>query len=122
MSAINKILIAEDDMIIQMFLNRALSSAGYTIVGEARNSETVLELAKEIQPDLILLDIGLDGAKDGIDTAEDLNEFTKIPFLFLTGNSDESTIERAKKTGPIGFVFKPIDEVRLIDVIKSVEI
>lgn len=118
--AIKRILIAEDDMIIQMFLNRVLTKAGFTIVGEARNSEQVLLLAKETEPDLILLDIGLDGSKDGVVTAEELSESSKIPFLFLTGNSDEGTIKRAKIAGPIGFVFKPIDEVRLVDVIKSI--
>ncbi|NRA10921.1 MAG: response regulator, partial [Crocinitomicaceae bacterium] len=71
--AIETILIAEDDMIIQMFLNRILTKAGYTIVGEARNSEQVLKLANETKPDLILLDIGLDGPKDGVVTAEELN-------------------------------------------------
>lgn len=118
--AIERILIAEDDMIIQMYLSRVLKMAGFTIVGEARNSDQVLKMAEEHKPDLILLDIGLDGKKDGVDTAEELNKTSRIPFLFLTGNSDESTIERAKKSGPIGFVFKPIDEVRLVDVIKSV--
>ena len=117
--AIERILIGEDDMIIQMYLSRVLTKAGYTIVGEARNSEQVLLLAKEKEPDLILLDIGLDGSKDGVDTAEELSKNCRIPFLFLTGNSDQSTIARAKLTGPIGFVFKPIDEVRLIDIIKS---
>ncbi|MFT6502986.1 MAG: DNA-binding NarL/FixJ family response regulator [Crocinitomicaceae bacterium] len=116
---IQRILIAEDDMIIQMYLSLVLTKAGYTIVGEARNSEQVLRLAKEKEPDLIILDIGLDGSVDGIDTAEELTQFCRIPFLFLTGNSDESTIKRAKLAGPIGFVFKPIDEVRLVDVIKS---
>lgn len=118
--AVEKILIAEDDMIIQMFLNRVLSSAGFTIVGEARRSDQVLELAREHKPDLILMDIGLDGPKDGVETAEEINKEIRIPFLFLTGNSDESTIERAKKAGPIGFVFKPIDEIRLVDVIRSI--
>lgn len=116
---IQRILIAEDDMIIQMYLSRVLTKAGYTIVGEARNSEQVLKLAKEKEPDLILLDIGLDGSKDGVDTAEELSQTCRIPFLFLTGNSDESTIKRAKLAGPIGFVFKPIDEVRLVDVIEN---
>lgn len=118
--AVERILIAEDDMIIQMFLNRVLTKAGFTIVGEARRSEQVLELAAKHQPDIILMDIGLDGSKDGVETAEEINKGIRIPFLFLTGNSDESTIERAKKAGPIGFVFKPIDEVRLVDVIRSI--
>ena len=77
-------------------------------------------MAKEHLPDLILLDIGLDGPKDGVVTAEELSQVCRIPFLFLTGNSDERTIARAKLAGPIGFVFKPIDEVRLVDVIKNI--
>ena len=116
---IQRILIEEDDMIIQMYLSRVLTKAGYTIVGEARNSEQVLKLAKETEPDLIILDIGLDGSIDGIDTAEQFSQSCRIPFLFLTGNSDEYTIKRAKLSGPIGFMFKPIDEGRLVEVIES---
>ena len=114
-----RILVAEDDMIIQMFISRVLTNAGFEVVAEARNNEQVLEMAKEHKPELILLDIGLDGEKDGIQTAIELKEIMDVPFMFLTGNSDEATIEKAKKCNPVGFTFKPIDEVRLVKEINK---
>ena len=65
------------------------------------------------KPDLILMDIGLSGDKDGIETSELINKDYDIPILFMTGNSDHSTIERAKATNPIDILLKPIDEGRL---------
>jgi response regulator of citrate/malate metabolism len=59
--------------------------------------------------------VGIAGDKDGIETAELLNEKYDIPIIFITGNSDQSTIERAKKVNPVEFIFKPIDEDRLKD-------
>ena len=108
-----KILVVEDDMIIQMFISRVISSLEFEVVGEARKCSEVLELVKSKAPDLILMDIGISGEKDGIDTAEIVNVDYPTPIIFITGNSDEATISRAKKANPVDFIFKPIDEDRL---------
>ena len=108
-----KILIVEDDMIIQLFLNKVLTDAGFDVVGEARNSSEAIELASTLRPDLILMDIGLDGDVDGVGTAEEINKLMSVPIVFMTGNSDQATLERARKTNPKDFIFKPIDEDRL---------
>jgi response regulator of citrate/malate metabolism len=110
-----KVVVVEDDMIIQMFLSRVLTSIGFEVLGEARTCNEVLEIVAKNQPDLILMDVGIAGDKDGIETAELLNEKYDIPIIFITGNSDQSTIERAKKVNPVEFIFKPIDEDRLKD-------
>lgn len=115
-----KIFIVEDDMIIQMFIERILSNLGLVIIGEARSGDEILEfLATEEQPDFILMDIGLAGDKDGIETAQIINSNYNIPIIFLTGNSDRSTLERAQKTRPIGFINKPIDETSLRTVMQQ---
>ncbi len=111
-----KIFIVEDDMIIQMFIERILENLGLDIVGEARTGDEVLAFLESNRPDFILMDIGLAGDKDGIETAEIINEKYQIPIIFLTGNSDKSTLARANKTNPIGFINKPIDETSLKDV------
>lgn len=114
-----KIFIVEDDMIIQMFIERILSNLGLTIIGEARTGDEVIEFLKTQQPDFILMDIGLAGNKDGIETAQIINQSYDIPIIFLTGNSDKPTLERAKKTNPIGFINKPIDETSLKSVMQQ---
>jgi response regulator of citrate/malate metabolism len=110
---LNKILIIEDDMIIQLFISKVLKSAGFEIVGEGRSCKQALELVAKTKPDLILMDIGIAGDKDGIETAELINQDYDIPILFMTGNSDITTTERARKTNPIDILLKPIDEGRL---------
>lgn len=111
-----KIFIVEDDMIIQMFIERIIDNLGLEVVGEARTAEEALAFLENNRPDFILMDIGLAGEKDGVETAEIVKELYQIPIIFLTGNSDKPTLERAKMTNPIGFINKPIDEASLISV------
>ncbi len=110
---LDKILIIEDDMIIQLFISRALKSAGFEISGEGRSCKEALECIAKTQPDLILMDIGITGEKDGIETAELINENYDIPIIYMTGNSDSITTKRARSTNPIDILLKPIDEDRL---------
>tara|TARA_B100000809_G_C15034192_1_gene493157 strand:- start:410 stop:781 length:372 start_codon:yes stop_codon:yes gene_type:complete len=110
---LQKILIVEDDMIIQMFLSRIIKQAGFDVIGEARSCDQLLELLTTETPDLILMDIGIVGYKDGVETTAIVNEKYNIPVIFMTGNSDEVTLERARKENPLAILFKPIDEGRL---------
>jgi CheY-like chemotaxis protein len=114
-----KIFIVEDDMIIQMFIERILENLGLNIIGEARTGDETLAFLENERPDFILMDIGLAGNKDGIETAEIINQKYQIPIIFLTGNSDKPTLARAKKTNPIGFINKPIDEASLKSVMQK---
>jgi CheY-like chemotaxis protein len=114
---LEKILVIEDDMIIQLFISRALKNAGFEIVGEGRSCKQALELVAKAKPDIILMDIGIEGTKDGIETAELINKDYDIPIIFITGNSDETTIKRAKATNPIDILLKPIDERRLQQIL-----
>lgn len=112
---VQKILIVEDDMIIQMFIANIVKKAGFEIVGEARSCDQAVKLAELKAPDLILMDIGIIGPKDGIETAEIIKNKFEIPVIFMTGNSDEYTINRALKIKPLDIFYKPIDEVKLED-------
>ncbi|MGJ8733364.1 response regulator [Cellulophaga fucicola] len=107
-----KVLVVEDNMIIQMFIESIIEGMN-CVVRTASNSNEALSTLKHFTPDVILLDIGLSGDKDGIEVAEIINIEYKIPFVFITGNSDVSTIERAKKTNPLHIIRKPIDENQL---------
>lgn len=83
------------------------------VVGEATTFDEAVVLVKETHPDVVLMDIGINGALSGIDTAEYIQENYNTPIIFITGNSDKATLKAANRTNPLGFIFKPIDEVRL---------
>lgn len=108
-----KVLIVEDDCIIQMFLEKVISDMGCNIVGLADNSDDGLQMVAKHSPDIILMDIGIGGKKDGIETTEIVKEKYKTPVVFITGNSDPATLKRAKATNPIHIIKKPIDEQKL---------
>lgn len=101
------IFIVEDEAIVALDLKNNLEHLGYSILGIAPSGEDVLEKLKNTKPDLIILDIKLQGALDGIDTAAIINKHYKIPFIFLSAYSDEGIIERAKLVEPYGYIIKP---------------
>ncbi len=113
------IVIAEDDSIIKMVMEDLIESMGHNVVGLASNSDQVLQLIKDKAPDVVILDIGLEGDKDGIDVAQIINERFQIPFIFVTGNSDHVTVEKANKTNPIGYIIKPFDETTFKEKISN---
>lgn len=118
---IRDILVVEDDLIIQLFIIRTLERAGYKVVGEARTGNKTLEILESVRPDIILMDIGLVGDMDGVDTASHIYDRYRIPLIFITGNADEATIKRAKNANPIAFIFKPIDEHHLVNRLEEIK-
>ncbi|MBU2948814.1 response regulator [Zobellia uliginosa] len=108
-----KVLIVEDNLIIQMFLEHIIINVGSTHVKTADSGEDALKMVKKYVPDVVLLDIGLSGEINGIETAAILNDKYNIPFVYITGNSDYTTLENAKKTKPLHILRKPIDEYEL---------
>ncbi len=113
-----KILVVEDERIVAEDIRMSLEDAGYSVCGIAKRGEEAIQLAKEHQPDLALLDIVLRGEMDGIGVAQQIREF-QIPFIFLTAYSQQGVIERAKATEPLGYLIKPFEQASLIS---SVEI
>lgn len=108
-----RILIVEDDMIIAANLSLQLSQLNYEITGiESRGEEAILH-AQLNPPDIILMDINLKGALDGIETAGKIHEFQAIPVIYLTANNDEATFNRAKNTCPRAFISKPFNKLDL---------
>ncbi len=108
-----KIYIVEDEPLIADTIAHVLEKEGYTVCGIADNAKEALYDIDEIKPDLILLDINLNGTITGIDLAEKINTKFKIPFIYLTSLTDEETINRVKKTNPSGFLSKPFNEAGL---------
>jgi PAS domain S-box-containing protein len=104
------VLVVEDERIVALDLKVRLSSLGYTVAGTVPSGEQALQTAKEQLPDIVLMDIHLEGALDGIDAARALHETLHIPVIFLTAYSEDSTLMRAEQTLPFGFLVKPVDE------------
>ena len=105
-----KILIVEDEMIIAYDIQMTLESLGYDVTGIACNADEALQLINENRPDLVLLDINLEGDTDGIMLAEDINYSFQIPFIYLSSNTDNLTVNRIKRTKAAGFIVKPFSE------------
>lgn len=108
-----KILIIEDEMVFAMELKKSLQLLGYTIVGVARRGAEGVRLARETWPDLILMDIHLQGSMDGIEAAEKINSLYSIPIIFLTAYSDDATVSRVIRTEQYGFLTKPFNDREL---------
>ena len=96
--SVSTILIAEDEAILAEDIGISLENLGYSVAGKASTGEDAVNLARESKPDLILMDIKLQGDIDGIDAADRIRTFLDIPVVYLTGYSEKDVLERAKKT------------------------
>lgn len=114
-----KILIVEDEHIVAMDIARNLKSIGYEIAGIATDSENALRLTSQENPDLILMDIKINGNMDGIQTVKKIQLKHNIPIIYLSAHSDERTLERAKLTEPHGFLIKPFERKELRTTVET---
>ena len=108
-----RVLIVEDESIVALDIKMRLSSMGFTIVGHASTGEDAIHLAEQTKPDLILMDIKIKGSLDGIEAAEQIRSKQDIPVIYLTAFADEETLQRARITGPSGYILKPFEEREL---------
>src|SRR5262245_61749734 len=106
----HRILIVEDERLIAEDLRDRLERQGTTVVGVAASAAAAIRAAGELVPDLVLMDIRLEGERDGIEAAAAISSNFNIPVVYLSAHSDDATIERAKATAPYGFLLKPFHE------------
>jgi PAS domain S-box-containing protein len=104
-----KILIVEDEWLVAQGIKESLLDLGYEVVGMAVSGAETLRLVAEQQPDLVLMDILLQGDMDGIEVAERLRQQFEIPVVFLTAYADPTTLARAKVAEPYGYILKPFE-------------
>lgn len=108
--ASEKILVVEDEGIVLLHIKKTLERLGYIVSGIAATGEDAIMRALEDRPDLVLMDVVLRGAADGIDAAEKIRALFAIPIIYLTAHADETTLQRAKVTEPFGYIVKPFKE------------
>ncbi|MBD2496990.1 response regulator [Nostoc sp. FACHB-280] len=114
-----KVLVVEDEYILAINLQESLESLGYTVIDIADTAEDAIEKATAMRPTLILMDIRLRGESDGIQAAEAIWNDLQIPIIYVTGHSDQSTVERATLTFPFGYILKPIRDQELYVAIQT---
>lgn len=105
-----KILIVEDEFIVAADLSARLRKIGYEVIGAVSSSVEAIEKVERESPDLVLMDIVIKGDRDGITTAEIINQKYNIPVVFLTAYADSDTFNRAKATQPFGYITKPFQQ------------
>lgn len=109
-----RILVVEDEAIIAADLAETLGSLGYDVVATVDTAEDAIVSAADLVPDLVLMDVRLAGAVDGIEAAATIKQRADIPVIFLTAHSDDETLRRAIGTAPLGYLVKPfrVSELR----------
>lgn len=113
-----RVLVAEDEALIRMDLVELLGDEGYDVVGQAGDGEQAVELARELQPDLVVMDVKMP-RMDGITAAEKIAEERIAPVVMLTAFSQRDLVERAREAGAMAYVVKPFDAS---DVVPAIEI
>jgi signal transduction histidine kinase len=112
-----RLLVVEDENVVAMDLRSSLIQLGYEVVETVATGRQAIECVSREHPDLVLMDVRLRGDMDGIQAAEEIGRMG-VPVVYLTAFSDKSTLDRAKITGPLGYLLKPFDERELHIVIE----
>ena len=108
-----KALIVEDNLILSVLYQNYLKQKVFKTVGEIRDGESAVKLVKTYDPDVVIMDIMLDGPMDGVEAAQEIRKFSDVPIIFITGNSDQRYVERAREIKNSKFMVKPISEEKL---------
>ena len=108
-----KVLVVEDEQIVALDLKRRLSKLGYRVTGTAASAEKALALLEKELPDVVLMDINIQGELDGIQTTAIIQQDYHVPVIYLTAYSEEKTLSRARETHPYGYLLKPFSEREL---------
>jgi two-component system, LuxR family, sensor kinase FixL len=115
----NSILIVEDDPITVLNLKDMLKLRGYDIIGPESEGACAIETAMRERPDLILMDVIIDGEMDGIDAAMQIQTRMDVPVVYLTASTDETNLKRAQNTAPYGYLIKPVKDYDLYSTIET---
>src|SRR5262249_5003286 len=105
-----RILVVEDESIVAFDIASRLRRLGHEVVGTARSGDAAYELCEAHRPDLVLMDVRIEGEEDGIEVAHRIRAAFDTPVVFLTAYADPVTLERARSAAPLGYIVKPFDQ------------
>ena len=105
-----RVLIVEDESVVQLHLKRVLGRLGYGVAGVASSRRAAVEIAAAERPDLVLMDIRLEDGDDGVETAGEIRSQHEVPVVFLTAYADQATLDRVQAIEPAGYIVKPFTD------------
>lgn len=108
-----RILIVEDEMVVQLHLTRIVEELGHDVVGTAADRDEALELAAQEKPELVLMDIHLAAGTDGVETATRLVQEHACAVIFISAYADQATVERTEQVGAAGYLVKPFTQAQV---------
>lgn len=115
---VRRVLIVEDEYFIALAIENAVEDAGLQVVGVAATAEQAIGMAEAGHPDIVLMDIRLAGARDGIDAAVEIRDRFGIPSIFATAQADPATRRRAEQAAhPVGWLLKPFTSSEVVAAI-----
>lgn len=114
-----RVIIADDESLIRMDLREMLTNLGYLVVGEAGDGRSAVNLARELRPDIVVMDVKMPDM-DGIEAARVLTEERLAPVLLLSAYSQQELVQRARQAGVAGYLVKPFRESDLTPAIEVV--
>ncbi len=112
-----RIIVADDESIVRTDLKEMLTTLGYLVIGEVGDGQSAVNLARELKPDVVLMDIKMPDM-DGISAAKILTEEQVAPVVLLTAHSQKELVEQAKEAGVVGYLVKPFREADLLPAIE----
>lgn len=113
------VLIVEDESVIALDIQNMLELEGYEVPGLLSTGEDAIARIEDLKPDLIVMDIILQGEMDGITAIEEIKKKHDIPFVYMTAHIYQKVLKRAKATRPHGYILKPIKHRELCSVIEK---
>ena len=113
-----RILVVEDESIISLQIRSMLRTMGYSVCGTASSGQEAIDKARDLRPDLALMDVVLKQTMDGIEAAERIHGYFDIPVIFISGCADSQTLERARGIGQFAYLTKPFTQRELDAAIK----
>ena len=108
-----RVLIVEDQFLISEYLRIWVEAFGHDVCGIAKDADQAIKLAQAERPDIILMDMRLDGDRDGVDAAREIAKTLETRFIYVTGSSEPSAINRINEDHPFRILIKPIDPAAL---------
>jgi PAS domain S-box-containing protein len=114
-----RILIADDEAILTLYLEEILSMLEHDVVGSASTGQEAIDMARELSPDIVIMDISMPGEMDGIEAAEIIRSTLGIPSIFMTAHSEIQIIEKSRLADPYGYLIKPVQNIGTRIVVDS---
>jgi len=118
-SSKGSVVIVEDDMLLSLVESRIIEKLGYTVIGKAQSGEQAIDMARQLKPDVIVMDMSLKGKMTGLEASEEIRRFSETPIIFLSGSAESDLIKSAKKLGNADYLVKPIKADDMLNPLKK---